>query len=107
MHMVGIRSLRENPGIISKYASAGELALITNRSKPISLTVPFTDALLTQGVSLNLAIKLFEDENITLLKASKIAGVPVETFIDALSLLGVVAVDYDVDELNAELDVIG
>ena len=53
MKTVGVRALRENPGILSQAARDGDMVLVTNRSAPISLSVPFDDDLLKSGVHVN------------------------------------------------------
>ena len=46
MKTIGVRALRENPGVLSQSAAAGEFVLLTNRNDPISLSVPFDEELL-------------------------------------------------------------
>jgi len=37
MKTIGVRALRENPGVLSQSAAAGEFILIANRNNPVSL----------------------------------------------------------------------
>ena len=106
MKTIGVRALKDNPGLLSRSADSGELVLLTNRNNPISLSVPFTPELLETGVGVNLAIKLFEEEVLTLSKAAKLADMPVERFIALLGRLGVDVADLTADELAADLNVI-
>ena len=69
MKTVGVRALRENPGLLSQCAAVGELLLVTNRSDPVSIALPFNDDLLRAGVQVHLAVKLYEDGVLTLAKA--------------------------------------
>ena len=73
----------------------------------MSLSVPFDDALLQQGVHVDIAVKLFEDGVITLAKAAKIAKMPVASFMEKLAALDVVVVDQTREELLEDLDGLG
>jgi predicted HTH domain antitoxin len=103
MKTIGIRALRENPGVLSQSAAKGEFVLVTNRNNPISLSIPFSDELIEEGVHVNVAVKLYEDSVITLPRAAKLAKMPVESFINTLANLGVVVVSQSADELDADL----
>ena len=103
MNTMGIRNIRENPGELTRLAEAGQITLITNHSTPVSVNIPFTQELLEQGVHVNMAAKLFEDGVLTLAAAAKIAQMPIETFLEKISILGVITVDYDEGELDEEL----
>lgn len=103
METMGIRKIRENPGELTRLAEEGELTLITNHSNPVSVNVPFTQDLLEQGIHVKMAAKLFEDGVLTLVSAAKVAQLPVESFLEKLALLGIVAVDYDAAEIEEEL----
>lgn len=104
MKTVGVRALRENPGVLSESATNGELLLVTNRSSPVALSVPFGEELIQSGVHVNLAIKLFEDDLLSLVKAAKLAKMSVESFMELLSVLEIPIVNYDADELESELN---
>ncbi|MBU2713538.1 UPF0175 family protein [Zooshikella harenae] len=103
MKTIGIRRLRENPGLLTQWSQEGEYTLITNRSEPVSLSIPFNQALLDQGVQTNIAIKLFEDKVLTLVQAAKLARLSVETFLGKLSALNIPVVDLDETELDEDL----
>ena len=107
MKTIGVRALRENPGVLSQYADKGEFVLVTNRNKPISLSVPFSDELIESGVHINVAVILYEEDVLTLTKAAKLAGLPVEAFMKKLVSLGVVSVDQPVEELDSDLKNLG
>ena len=103
MKTVGIRALRENPGVLSQSAAAGEFVLVTNRNDPIALAIPFSDELLRAGVHVDLAVKLFEEGVVSLVKAARLAKMPVEDFMNALASLGVAVVDQSSEELNSDI----
>ena len=106
MKTIGVRALRENPGVLSQCAEAGELILVTNRNNPISLSVPFSDDLLQSGIGVSMAVKLFEEGVLTLPKAAKFAKMSIEEFLLKLSALGVIVVDQTTKELESDLEAI-
>ena len=107
MKTVGVRALRENPGVLNKSAQSGEVVLLTNRSEPMSLSVPFDDYLLEEGVHVDIAVKLFEDGVLTLAKASKVAKMSMAAFMEKLAALDVVVVDQSKEELLEDLEGLG
>ncbi|MES9880862.1 MAG: UPF0175 family protein [Sedimenticola sp.] len=107
MKTVGVRALRENPGVLSQSAKSGEVVLLTNRSVPMSLTVPFDDYLLAEGVHIDIAVKLFEEEVLTLAKAAKVAKMSMAAFMEKLAALDVVVIEQSKDELLEDLEGLG
>lgn len=103
MHTFTVRDLREHTGELIHDAEKGKLSLITKHGRPVFLAVPFTQDLLNLGLRTALGIKLYKDEAFSLEKAAKVAGMPMEAFIEKLGELKISAVDYSVDELNKEL----
>jgi predicted HTH domain antitoxin len=106
MKTIGVRALRENPGVLSQCAEAGELILVTNHNNPISLSIPFTDELLQSGIGANVAVKLYEEGVLTLPKSAKCAKMSIEDFLLKLAALGVVVVDQTTKELKSDLEAI-
>ena len=103
MQSIGIRALREHPGIFTQCAESGEYVLLTNRNTPISLSIPFNDELLKSGVHVNIACKLFQDNLLTLVKASKLAKMSVESFLEQLAIQGIDVVDQSAQSLKSDL----
>lgn len=107
MKTIGVRALRENPGVLSQSAAAGEFVLVTNRNAPISLSIPFGEDLLKSGVHVNVALKLYEDNVLTLVKAARLAKMPVEEFMKHLANLDIVVADQTSEELESDLGTLG
>lgn len=105
MQTFSIRDLRERSGELSREAEAGRLSLITKRGEPILVTLPFTEALLGNGVGVALAEYLFKEGVLSLGRAAKIAKMPYVLFTEHLSRRGIPVVDYPPDELEDELRV--
>ena len=98
-----IRDLRERTGDLVRGAEAGKLSLVTKHGQPVFLAVPFDETLLKEGVRVALAVKLFDDEVVSLGKAAKLAGMPQSEFIDHLGALKIPVVRYGKEELEQEL----
>ena len=107
MEMFGIRDLRERSGDLTRAAEAGKMVVLTKRDRPLMVGTPFSENLLKEGISINIAVHLFSQGVISLGKAARLAELPLETFIQKLGHLGVPVVDYDPEELEQELKNLG
>jgi len=104
MKTAGSKDLGNDPGLISKCSKRGENVVITNRGKPVAITIPFDKSLLELGLQVDLAVKLFADKTVGLTKAAKIAGMSTERFLEAIEHLEIDVVDMAEDELMDELE---
>lgn len=102
-----IRDLRERTGELVRDAEAGELSVITKHGRPVFVAVPFDENIIKSGVSVALAVKLFQEGVLSSAKAAKFAGFKVVEFNKYLAKLGIPSVDYSPDELEAELKALG
>lgn len=100
-----VRDLRERTGELIRDAERGNVSLVTKYGRPAFLAVPFDKRLLDLGVQRALAVRLFEDDVVTLAQAARVAGMPIEEFLDVLAAAGVPAVDYPAEELDEEMRV--
>ncbi|GAC1427026.1 MAG: hypothetical protein NVSMB6_27250 [Burkholderiaceae bacterium] len=107
MQTFSIRDLRERTGDITRAAESGEMTVVAKHGEPIFLTVPFDDFLIQHGVKVDVAVKLFATDVVTLAKAAKCAGLSQEAFIEILGSIGIPIVKYDPAELDAELKLLG
>ena len=103
MQTFTVRDLREHTGELMRDAELGKLSLITKHGHPVFIAVPFSEEIIEMGLCTALAVKLYQDEVVTLEKAAKLAGQSVEWFIEKIGKLGIPAVKYSTDELNMEL----
>ncbi len=107
MQSFSIRDLRQRSGDLVRDAEGGKLALVTKHGRPILVAVPMSEQLLESGVARALAIKLFEERVLGLGKASRVASLSIEAFVELLATSGIPVVDYSPDELDDELDAFG
>lgn len=106
MEAFTIRDLRERTGELVRGAEAGKLSLVTKHGQPVFLAVPFDETLLREGVRIDLAVKLFDEEVLSTGQAAKLAGVSLSEFLSICSDQGIPVVRYAPDELADELKAI-
>ncbi|MGL1834876.1 type II toxin-antitoxin system prevent-host-death family antitoxin [Rhodocyclaceae bacterium SMB388] len=106
METFTVRDLRERTGELIRGAEQGQLSVITKHGNPVFVAVPFDDALLESGVRVSLALKLFDDDTLSLAQAAKLSGVGIEAFIERAGTAGITVVRTAPEELDAELEVI-
>lgn len=103
MHIFTISDLRERAGELIRRAEDGELSVVTRRGKPVFVAVPCDEALLSDGLGMALAIKLFDDERISLSQAARLADISVSEMIDQLGRCGVAVIRSTAETLEREL----
>jgi prevent-host-death family protein len=106
METFTVRDLRERTGELIRDAEEGKLSLVTKHGQPVFIAVPFDEWLLRFGLAVALAIRLYEQDVLSLGQASKIAGLSEEEFIERLGAAGVPAARYALDELEEEATVL-
>lgn len=103
METFTIRDLRERTGALVQGAEAGKLAIVTKHGQGVFVAMPFDEAMLRSGVRVALAVKLFDEEALSVGKAAKLAGVSLSEFINHLSALKIPLARYSADELAQEV----
>ena len=103
MRTFTVRDLREHTSELIRGAENGELSIITKHGTPVFVAVPFDETLLREGVSVALAIKLVDEERISLSRAARLAGFMVSEMIDRLGRHGVAVIRTTDEELEREL----
>ncbi len=102
MQYFSIKDLRERIGDYANQAKSGVMSVISRNDTPLTLNIPFDDQLIMLGVHKSLAIKLYEEEILTLSKAARYAGVKTDEFIKLLGAGGI-SVLGDAQDLKNEL----
>ncbi len=100
-----VRDLKTHTSSMIRDAENGCVSIITKRGKPTALTLPFDRRLVDLGVGKALALVLFQNGLITLQKASRLADMPLDEFMDLLAEHDITAVDYPPEELDDEMKV--
>jgi len=84
-------------------AAAGKLSLIINDGELAFVTGPFTEDMLSEGATVSLAVKLFDEDMITLREGAQMARMTLSEFMHACSERAIAVVRYSPDELEMEL----
>lgn len=103
MQTFTIRDLRDRTGELVRNAEAGRLSVVTKHGQPVFVAVPFDETLLKSGVNVALAVKLFDEEKISLGQAVRLSGMNHSTFIDLLGSLQIPVLRMEPGELEREL----
>lgn len=103
MQTYSVRDLREHTGELIRGAEAGDWAIVAKHGTPVIIAAPFNEVALKDGVQVALALRLFDDDVITLRQAAKMAGMTLADFMDLCSAREIPVVRMSDDELAAEL----
>jgi hypothetical protein len=103
MQFFGIRDLRNNIGAYAAEAEAGSMTVISRNGTPLTVNIPFDESLLMLGAHKALAVRLYEEQTLTLSKAARFASMSIEDFIALLGSIGISVMGYGSDELMCEL----
>jgi predicted HTH domain antitoxin len=98
-----IDRLHEQRSDLEHEARTGHLAVISDAQGPVCLAVPFDELLLRLGVNRDLAVKLYDEEVISLGKASQLARMPLAAFMEHLHAQGIPVARPAPGELEEEL----
>lgn len=98
-----IRDLRDRTGELVRDAEAGKLSIVTKHGQPVFVAVPFDENLIKNGVNVALAVRLFDEESISLGKAARLTAMSVAEFMDHLAQSHVPVARPRPGELESEL----
>lgn len=98
-----IRDLRERTGELVRDAESGKLSVVTKHGKPVFVAVPFDELLLQEGVTVALAVHLFQQTEVSLGKAARVAGMTRQQFMQLLADHQIPIADAAPGELADEL----
>ena len=105
LNVFSARDVRQRSGELLRNAEHGRLAVITKHGRPAILAVPFDERLVEVGIHRAMALRLFEQRQLTLVQAARLAAVTPEEFVALLGAAGIPAVDYPPEELDDEVGV--
>ncbi len=105
MQTVAIRDLKNNPSNMTKYLENNESVFITKHSRPIGITLPLNDDTLSVGIKNLVAIEQYKNGLISLGKMAEFLEISKQEAMSLVNRLGIDWLDYDENELNAQLDI--
>jgi predicted HTH domain antitoxin len=78
---------------------------VTKHGQPVFVAVPFDEGLVREGVKVALAVKLFEEDVLTLRQAAKVGGMSLAEFLEECAARDIPVVRYGPEELEQEVKV--
>ena len=103
METFTVRDLRERTGALIRGAEEGRLSVVTKHGAPVFVAVPFDEILVREGITVALAVHLFDEEQISLGKAAQLAGMGRVEFTKHLAQLNIPVIRTDAVELERDL----
>lgn len=107
MGSISVKQFLEHPDRVLADARGGDIALVTQDGEPLLMTVPMGANLDSQALRLELAVCLFDREQISIGVAARIAGLAVGEFIDELGRRNVLVIRTTAEDLERELAAFG
>jgi predicted HTH domain antitoxin len=104
MHTLTPEEMTLQPQRVLDDAQRGEASIVMNGSVAVLLAVPLGEGLDAPEVRIELAVRLFDRDQISLGTAARIAGLSYSEMIDEMGRRQVPVVRYSQEELATELD---
>ncbi len=98
-----IDEITQVPAQLERDTARGEPVIVTRAGEPLYMTVPLGKGLDPKAVRLELAVNLFDREQISLGLAARIAGIPLSEMLDLCAQRKIAVVRYSAEELDTEL----
>ncbi len=103
MRELTAEELTRHPESLLADLRRGDPALVTEDGKPIFLAVPMGDGADPRAIRVELAVRLFDAEQVSLGGAAAIAGLSVSEIIDELGRREIPVIRITAEELEREL----
>lgn len=103
MGSIPVEQFLEHPDRLLSEAQGGEIALVTRDGEPLFMAVPMGANLDARKVRLEIAVTLFDREQVSIGVASRIAGLAISEIIDELGRRRIPVVRYSKEDLAEEL----
>ncbi len=103
MRALTVEDLAQQPQRLLEHAERGEPLLVTRAGKPVMMTVPLARGLEVREVQIELAACLYDQEQISLGVAARIAGLSYSEMIDALGMRNIDIIRLEPGELEREV----
>lgn len=103
MGAISLEQLIKHPDRLIRDAENGQLSIVTKGGRPLFLAVPYDERLAAEDVHVVVAVRLYENEIVSLGRAARIAGLSVGELIDRLAALKIPVARYSAEELEREL----
>jgi len=98
MKTIGIKSLQTNPSLLTHAFEKGEYSLITKHGTPIGIAVGFDSLILDEGLKNYLALKAFENGDLSFSQLANSLGKNKSETMLFLGSLNITFADYSLQE---------
>ena len=103
MGSISVEQFLEHPDKLLSGAQGGEIAVVTQDGEQVFMAVPMGASLDSPGVRLELAVSLFDREQVSIGVASRIAGLSIGEMIDELGRRRIPVARYSREEFAEEM----
>lgn len=107
MGSISAQQFLQHPEQVLAGAREGSIALVTQDGEPLLLALPLGESSRSPAAKLELAVTLFDREQISLGLAAQIAGLPYREMLDELGRRGIALIRLAPGELDRELAALG
>ena len=106
MHSIAIRDLKNNPTNMTKHLEKGHSVFVTKHGKPLGITIPFSEEMLSLGMHKAVALEQYKQGLISVGKMAELMGMGKPQAIKLLNDLNIDWMDYSKEELEAQMKVL-
>ena len=103
MGSISVEQFLDHPDKLLSDAQGAEIAIVTQDGEPVFMVVPMGAKLDSRSVRLELAVTLFDREQISVGVAARIAGFSIPEMIDELGRRRIPVVRYSGEEFAEEM----
>ena len=103
MSVISVEQLASSAAKLIAEAESGQVSIVTKNGQPLFLAVPYDKRLADEDAHVTIAIRLYEQDVVSVGKAAKIAGLSLGEFIERLGALKIPVIRYPVEDLEREL----
>ena len=103
MGSISVEQFLEHPDKLLSDAQSGEIAVVMQDGEPVFMAVPMGASFDSPGVRLELAVSLFDCEQVSIGVASRIAGLSIGEMIDELGRRRIPVARYSGEEFAEEM----
>ena len=107
MGSISVQQFLDHPDKVLADAQGGSIALVTQDGEPVLLAVPVGKGSESPAAKLELAVALFDREQVSLGLAAQIAGLSYGEMVDELGRRGIAVIRLAPGELAHELAALG
>ena len=107
MGSISVQQFLDHPDRLLADARSGSIALVTQDGEPVLLALPLGKGSESPAAKLELAVALFDREQVSLGLAAQIAGLSYGEMVDELGRRGIAVIRLAPGELAGELAALG